>query len=61
MTLQPSFDRITVEPGKMNGQPCIRGLRLTVSFQLAGADHSFDYDLRGSRRAMVQLQKCLVD
>ena len=23
------FDRITIEPGKMNGQPCIRGLRLT--------------------------------
>lgn len=21
---------ITVEPGKMNGEPCIRGLRLTV-------------------------------
>jgi uncharacterized protein (DUF433 family) len=30
MTLKPPFDRITVEPGKMNGQPCIRGLRLTV-------------------------------
>ncbi len=25
-----NFDRITVEPGKMNGQPCIRGMRLTV-------------------------------
>jgi uncharacterized protein (DUF433 family) len=24
------FDRITVEPGKMGGQPCIRGMRLTV-------------------------------
>ena len=24
------FDRITIEQGKMNGQPCIRGLRLTV-------------------------------
>jgi uncharacterized protein (DUF433 family) len=24
------FDRITIEPAKMNGQPCIRGLRLTV-------------------------------
>jgi len=24
------FDRITYEPGKMNGQPCIRGMRLTV-------------------------------
>lgn len=25
-----AFDRITTEPGKMNGQPCIRGMRLTV-------------------------------
>ena len=24
------FDRITVEPGEMNGQPCIRGMRITV-------------------------------
>jgi len=24
------LDQITVEPGKMNGQPCIRGMRLTV-------------------------------
>jgi uncharacterized protein (DUF433 family) len=24
------FDRITVDPKKLNGQPCIRGLRITV-------------------------------
>lgn len=24
------FDRITLHPGRMNGQPCIRDLRLTV-------------------------------
>jgi uncharacterized protein (DUF433 family) len=24
-------DRITVEPGKRSGKPCIRGLRITVS------------------------------
>ncbi len=24
------FDRITIDPGVMNGQPCIRGMRLTV-------------------------------
>lgn len=24
-------DRITLEPGKRNGKPCIRGLRITVS------------------------------
>ena len=28
------FDRITVEPGKMNGKPCIRGMRITVSHVL---------------------------
>jgi uncharacterized protein (DUF433 family) len=25
------FDRITVDPEQMNGQPCIRGMRLTVT------------------------------
>ncbi len=25
------FDRITVEPNKMEGQPCIRGQRFTVA------------------------------
>jgi uncharacterized protein (DUF433 family) len=24
------FDRVTWDPNQMNGQPCIRGLRLTV-------------------------------
>jgi uncharacterized protein (DUF433 family) len=24
------FDRITIDPQVMNGQPCIRGMRLTV-------------------------------
>ena len=24
------FDRITVDPARMNGQPCVRNLRLTV-------------------------------
>jgi len=24
------FDRITVNPARMNGQPCIRNMRLTV-------------------------------
>ncbi|MFQ5756434.1 MAG: DUF433 domain-containing protein [Acidiferrobacterales bacterium] len=26
----PRFDRIIVDPSIMNGQPCIRGMRLTV-------------------------------
>lgn len=25
-----NFDRITVDPNQMNGQPCIRGMRVTV-------------------------------
>lgn len=25
-----SFDRITFDPAVMNGQPCVRGMRLTV-------------------------------
>lgn len=25
-----AFDRITVDPKQMNGQPCIRGMRVTV-------------------------------
>ena len=24
------LDRITIDPGQMSGQPCIRGMRLTV-------------------------------
>ncbi len=30
MKLDPPFDRITVNPDQMDGQPCIRGMRLTV-------------------------------
>ena len=26
----PAFNRITVEPGKCGGKPCIRGMRITV-------------------------------
>ena len=25
-----AFDRITIDPARMNGQPCVRNLRLTV-------------------------------
>ncbi|WP_345715244.1 DUF433 domain-containing protein [Luteolibacter yonseiensis] len=25
-----TLDRITTDPGQMNGQPCLRGMRLTV-------------------------------
>jgi uncharacterized protein (DUF433 family) len=30
MAANPAFDRITVEPGKCAGKPCIRGMRITV-------------------------------
>jgi uncharacterized protein (DUF433 family) len=30
MNLKPPFDRISIEPGKMSGQACIRGMRITV-------------------------------
>jgi uncharacterized protein (DUF433 family) len=26
----PLFERITIEPGKRGGKPCIRGMRITV-------------------------------
>jgi uncharacterized protein (DUF433 family) len=30
MNVMQRFDRITWSPNQMNGQPCIRGMRLTV-------------------------------
>lgn len=30
MATVDQFDRITVEPGKCGGKPCIRGMRITV-------------------------------
>ena len=42
------FDRITIEPGKMSGQPCIRGLRLTVRRVLEAVGH---YESRHELRA----------
>ena len=30
VTLNAPFDRITIEPGKLGGKPCIRGLRISV-------------------------------
>lgn len=29
------FERITIQPGKMSGQPCIRGLRIPVATVVA--------------------------
>src|SRR5437763_15928161 len=42
-----TFDRITVETGQMSGQPCIRGLRITLRrLLLALAEHPNRDDLR---------------
>ena len=30
-----TYPRITIEPGKMGGQPCIRGLRISVATVVA--------------------------
>ena len=30
MRLESPFDRITMDPDQMNGQPCVRGMRLTA-------------------------------
>jgi uncharacterized protein (DUF433 family) len=38
------FDRITVDPKVMNGQPCARGLRLTVRRVVAAVALYPDWD-----------------
>jgi len=42
------LDRITIEPGKMGGQPCIRGHRFTVEHLLS---------LVGAGWALEQIQE----
>lgn len=39
-----AFDRITVEPDKLEGRPCIRGLRITVEsvVRLVAAGWTFE-------------------
>jgi uncharacterized protein (DUF433 family) len=39
-----ALDRITQEPGKMGGKPCIRGMRVTVGMLVGqiGAGRSID-------------------
>jgi len=48
MSASTVFDRITIEVGKMNGQPCIRGLGLTVRRVLEALS---TYDSREELRA----------
>ncbi|WP_166353056.1 DUF433 domain-containing protein [Phytoactinopolyspora limicola] len=39
-----AFDRITVEPDKLEGKPCVRGLRISVEtvVRLIASGWSFD-------------------
>lgn len=45
----PGFDRLTVEPGKLGGQPGIRGYRVSAQqlLELLAAGQTFD-EIRGS-------------
>lgn len=40
----PGFDRLTIEPGKLGGQPCIRGFRFSAQqlLELLAGGKSFD-------------------
>jgi uncharacterized protein (DUF433 family) len=40
----PGFDRLTVEPDKLGGQPCVRGYRFSAQqlLELLAAGHSFE-------------------
>jgi uncharacterized protein (DUF433 family) len=54
-----AFERITVEPDKLEGKPCIRGLRITVEtvVRLVAAGWSFEQipeEYPGLERADIQ-------
>jgi hypothetical protein len=52
------FERITMRPGQMGGQPCIRGLRIpvaTIVDMVASSEHRRD---RG-RPARPRATKCV--
>jgi uncharacterized protein (DUF433 family) len=53
------LSRVTIEPGKLGGQPCIRGKRIRVTdiLQLLGAGASYDEILRDY--AFLQLDDIL--
>ena len=43
-TLGQTLDRITFEPGKMGGQACIRGLRVTVGLVVSLVADGLSWD-----------------
>lgn len=49
MTERDMENRITIEPGKRSGQPCIRGLRITV------------WDVLGWKAAGMSEEQILID
>ena len=48
------FDRITSDPARMNGQPCIRGMRLTVRRVVAAV--AFYPDREELKREYLELE-----
>lgn len=65
-----TVERITVEPGKMGGRPCIRGMRITVAMvleQLAGGQSvddvlvEYPYLEREDVLASLELAAAIVD
>ena len=66
--MKPSLlDRITIEPGKCSGRPCIRGLRIRVTDVLgllgAGASHQEileDYPLLEENDILAALEYAAV-
>ena len=62
--------RITIEPGKRSGQPCVRGMRITVhdvlSYLAAGMSHQevledFPYLTEEDIRAAISYAEELVE
>ncbi|MCQ3925436.1 MAG: hypothetical protein DPW12_14920 [Rhodocyclaceae bacterium] len=55
-------DRITIEPGKRGGRPCIRGLRITVYDVLAMlAEGMTEACQQGAERSQGRGMKLLLD
>ena len=56
-----AFDRITVETDKLEGKPCIRGLRITVEtvVRLVAAGWSFDQILENYPTSSADIQQAL--
>ena len=50
----PGFDRLTVEAGKMGGQPCIRGYRFTAEQLLEMLAGGLEFEQIHQRFAFIE-------